>query len=122
MAVFGRGLGISRPFLGCHRIQSPALQAAGCASCAHVLHILILRYALLILRFAGVRCAVFLFLCCRREGDRSGDDTGNFSVFDLKVDSNLVDDSFLLRSHVLSTPGNHGNPANQLPPLLFPCD
>ena len=44
--------------------------------------------------FAGVRCAVFLFLCCRTEGDRSGDDTGNFSVFDLKVDSNLVDDSF----------------------------
>ena len=81
-------------FLGCRRIQSPALQAASCASCAYVLHILILRYASLILCFAGVRCAVFLFLCCRTEGDRSGDDTGNFSVFDLKVDSNLVDDSF----------------------------
>ena len=90
MAAFGRELGIPLPFLGCRRIQSPALQAAGCASCACVLHILILRYALLILRFAGVRCAVFLFLCCRREGDRSGDDTGHFSVFYLKVGSNLT--------------------------------
>ena len=61
---------------------------------AHMFYICLSFVTLHLSFFAGVRCAVFLFLCCRAEGDRSGDDTGNFSVFDSKVGSNLVDDSF----------------------------
>ena len=117
MAAFGRGLASSSP-----SGYRPALQAAGCASCANVLHLLILRYTLLILRLAGVRCEVFLFLCCRREGDRSGDDTGNFSVFDLKVDSNLVDDSFCCARTCFQRWATTEILTNQLLPLLFPGD
>ena len=86
MAAFGRGLVSPSPSLGAAG-YSPALQAAGCDSCANVLHILILRYALLILRLAGVRCEAFLFLCCRREGDRSGDGTGTF--FRIRLEGGL---------------------------------